>query len=308
MLRRSFAAFVGSKPMTAFGEAFPPARALATQFVAGDTLGQALPVVKNLVRDGYLVTMDHLGEAIESPEDADRVTDQYLDLMQGLATERLTHAVEASVKLSAIGQGLGTEDTSLDRARSICTIAHSVGSAVTLDMEDHTTTDLTLGTWQTLLEKFPNTGVVMQARLFRTENDIAELGTSGRRIRLCKGAYLEPAEIAQKSSADVDKAYVRALKQLLASDAYPMIATHDSRLIEIAQELIGRTKRPQGTYEFQFLYGVHTKDQERLKDEGERVRLYVPYGTEWYRYFSRRLIERPANFGLLAGAVQRRRR
>ncbi|WP_028708818.1 proline dehydrogenase family protein [Propionicicella superfundia] len=308
MLRRTVAAVVGSKPLAAVGQAFPPARALAAQFVAGDTLGEALPVVKSLVADGFLVTMDVLGEAVETAAAAEKNSTEYLDLLQWLAAERLTDAVEVSLKLSAVGQALPDGDgLSGEHARLICAAAHGIGSAVTLDMEDHTTTDLTLGTWRSLLPDYPRTAAVLQARLFRTPDDLNELAVDGRRIRLCKGAYTEPAEIAHRRSRDVDKAYVRGLKQLFAADAYPMIATHDSRLIEIAQELAARAGREPGSYEFQFLYGVAAKDQERLRDAGERVRLYLPYGTEWYRYFSRRLIERPANLGLMLRALGRRR-
>lgn len=309
MLRRTVAAVVGSKPMAAFGEAFPPARALAAQFVAGDTLGEALPVVKDLVSRGFLVTMDFLGEAIESESAAEKNSSEYLDLFQWLAAERLTDSVEASLKLSAVGQALPDgARISGEHARLVCSAAQGVGSAVTLDMEDHTTTDLTLDTWQSLLPEYPRTAVVLQARLFRTSDDVDALATAGRRIRFCKGAYTESTEIAFRSSRDVDKAYVRGLKKLFASDAYPMIATHDARLVAIAQELASRAGREPGSYEFQFLYGVAHKEQQRLLDDGERVRLYLPYGTEWYRYFSRRLIERPSNIGLMLKSVGRRRR
>jgi proline dehydrogenase len=308
MLRRTVAAVVGSKPMAALGEAFPPARALAAQFVAGDTLGEALPVVKDLVSRGFLVTMDFLGEAIESEAAAEKNRNEYLDLFQWLDAERLTGSVEASLKLSAVGQALpdGVR-ISGEHARLVCSAAQGVGSAVTVDMEDHSTTDLTLGTWRSLLPDFPRTGVVLQARLFRTSDDVDALATADRRIRFCKGAYTESSEIAFRTSRDVDKAYVRGLKKLFASDAYPMIATHDARLVAIAQELASRAGREPGSYEFQFLYGLAHKEQQRLRDDGERVRLYLPYGTEWYRYFSRRLIERPSNIGLMLKSVGRRR-
>lgn len=307
MIRRALAAVIGSKPVAAVGQAFPPVRTLSTQFVAGDTLGQALPVVKGLISDGYLVTMDYLGEAVTSAKTATAITDEYLDLMQWLAVERLTDSVEASVKLSALGQALTDEpDLTLDNARLICAAAREVGSSVTFDMEDHRTTDQTLDTWRQLLPEYPSTGIVLQARLYRTDTDLETHALAGHRIRLCKGAYAEPADLAHRSSNDVDLAYVRSLKKILASDAYAMIATHDKRLIKIAQELVERYEREPDSYEFQFLYGVHTADQERLRKEGERVRLYVPYGTQWYQYFSRRLVERPANVGLMVGAIRRR--
>lgn len=307
MLRKPLAALAKAKPVEKVAVAVPPIRQLARRFVAGDSLGEALPRVKSLVDEGYLVTMDHLGEAVDTERDATAATMQYLDLMQWLAVERLTAQVDASVKPSAFGLGLADgERIAFDNAQLVCAAAHGVGTAVTLDMEDHTTTDATLDMWDRLRAEFPATGGVVQAALLRTPDDLAGLLMPGRRIRLCKGAYVEPSQIAHRKSADVDKAFVRLLRRLVESSAYPMIATHDPRLIAIAEDLLARAGRDPSTYEFQFLYGVRPADQARLLAAGTRVRLYVPYGEQWYRYFARRLIERPANIGLLVRSAVRR--
>ncbi len=308
MLRKPLAALANVTPVEKVAVAMPPVRQLAHQFLAGDSLGEALPRVKELVEEGYLVTMDCLGESVATEKDAGAITTQYLDLMQWLAVERLTTKVEASVKPSALGIALdGGEQIALDNARLVCAAARGVGTTLTLDMEDHSATDATLRLWNRLHAEFSGTGGVLQASLLRTPADLDEVLAPGRRIRLCKGAYIEPKTVAHRRSADVDKAFVRLLRRLLESTAYPMIATHDPRLIAIAEDLISRSGREPHTYEFQFLYGVRTPDQARLLAAGASVRLYVPYGRQWYRYFVRRLIERPANLGLLAKSVIRRK-
>ena len=162
-------------------------------------------------------------------------------------------------------------------------------------MEDHTTTDSTLAILRDLRKDFPETGAVLQAYLHRTEADCRALAYEGSRVRLCKGAYNEPEEVAFQSELDVDRSYVRCLKVLLAGQGYPMIATHDPRLVEIASSLASRYGREQGSYEFQMLFGIRPEEQRRLVKAGERVRVYIPYGEEWYGYLMRRLAERPQN-------------
>ena len=162
-------------------------------------------------------------------------------------------------------------------------------------MEDHTTTDSTLSILRDLRKDFPETGAVLQAYLHRTEADCRALAYEGSRVRLCKGAYNEPEEVAFQADIDVDRSYVRCLKVLLAGQGYPMIATHDPRLVEIASTLASRYGRDQGSYEFQMLFGIRPEEQRRLVKAGERVRVYIPYGQEWYGYLMRRLAERPQN-------------
>jgi proline dehydrogenase len=166
---------------------------------------------------------------------------------------------------------------------------------VTLDMEDHTTTDATLATLAELRQDFPSTGAVIQSYLRRSRGDIEDLIRSGARVRLSKGAYKEPESVAYQRRGEVDLSYVRLLVRLLRDGAYPMIATHDPRLVAIAEDVARRTKRAADSYEFQMLYGVRPVEQRRLAEAGHRVRVYTPYGTHWYAYFMRRLAERPAN-------------
>jgi len=206
-------------------------------------------------------------------------------------------SAEASVKLSAVGQALGPDGgrIALDNARRICQAALDAGTTVTLDMEDHTTTDSTLAVLAELRQDFSQTGAVVQAYLRRTVADCAGLATGGSRVRLCKGAYDEPAGVAFQDKAEVDTSYVRCLKVLMAGDGYPMVATHDPRLIEIAGVLAQKHGRAPGDFEYQMLYGIRPTEQERLAGEGHTVRVYVPYGQQWYGYLMRRLAERPAN-------------
>jgi proline dehydrogenase len=192
----------------------------------------------------------------------------------------------------------------LDNARTICAAARSVGTTVTLDMEDHTTTDSTLGVLRELRQDFPSTGAVVQAYLHRTEADCKDLAHAGSRVRLCKGAYKEPAGVAFQSKGDVDASYVRCLKVLMAGDGYPMVASHDPAIIDAATDL-ART-RAKGTYEYQMLFGIRPHEQERLAAQGETMRVYVPYGDEWYGYFMRRLAERPANVAFFLRAMASR--
>ncbi len=221
----------------------------------------------------------------------------YVALLRQLSAARLQRHAEVSVKLSAIGQALPEtgHKIALENARTICRAARNAGTTVTLDMEDHTTTDSTLTILHDLRKDFPETGAVLQAYLHRTEADCRALAHEGSRVRLCKGAYNEPDDVAFQDRVEVDKSYVRCLKVLLGGQGYPMIATHDPRMVEIASSLASRYGRAQGTYEFQMLYGIRPEEQKRLASSGETVRVYLPYGEEWYGYLMRRLAERPQN-------------
>lgn len=277
--------------------AAPVTRPVVNRFVAGDELRPAMESVRELTVSGLDVTLDHLGEDVTDKATATATRDAYLRLLEALRDEGLGTRAEVSVKLSAFGQALpdGGHDIALENVRRVVELAGDVGTTVTLDMEDHTTADSTLAILAELRERHPATGAVLQSYLFRTEDDAARLATEGSRVRLVKGAYKEPASVAHQSKKDVDLAYVRCLRILMAGDGYPMIGLHDPRLIAITQELAGRGGRKQGSYEFQMLYGIRTAEQRRLAEEGERVRIYVPYGADWYGYFMRRLAERPAN-------------
>ena len=275
----------------------PITSAMVKRYVPGDTTEDAVRAAAALVEKGLFVTLDHLGEDTLDEAQAETITLEYLALLSQLAAAGLSRRAEVSLKLSAIGQALpgNGNKLALDNARRICRAARNAGTTVTVDMEDHTTTDRTLATVRELRKDFPETGAVVQSYLPRTESDCRAMAHEGSRVRLCKGAYAEPDSVAYEHRPDIDGSYVRCLKVLLAGQGVPMIATHDPRLIRIAGALATRYARPQGSYEFQMLYGIRPDEQVRLAESGETVRVYVPYGAEWYGYLMRRLAERPAN-------------
>ena len=275
----------------------PVTSGIVTGYVPGETTASAVDATAQLVEDGLSVTLDFLGEDTLDVERAEATVAAYVELLKSLADRGLARSAEVSVKLSAIGQALPDvgDKVALENARTICRAARNAGTTVTLDMEDHTTTDRTLAVLRDLRKDFPETGAVLQAYLHRTEADCRALAHEGSRVRLCKGAYNEPGEVAFQDKIDVDKSYVRCLKALLSGTGYPMIATHDPRMVAIAASLASRYGRSPGTYEYQMLYGIRTEEQRRLAEAGETVRVYVPYGQEWYGYLMRRMAERPQN-------------
>ncbi|NKE60812.1 proline dehydrogenase [Lentzea sp. PSKA42] len=275
--------------------ATPLTRPVVERFVAGDDVSSAIRATAEVLGDGRLVTLDHLGEDTVEESQANDTVEAYLTLLARLESHGLTRGAEVSVKLSAVGQSLPVdgEKIALENARRICAAAAVVGTTVTLDMEDHTTTDSTLGILRELRVDFPWVGAVLQAYLRRTEQDCRDLAYSGSRVRLCKGAYQEPASVAYQDKHDVDLSYVRCLKILMEGQGYPMVASHDPRLIAIAADLA--SARSKDSYEFQMLYGIRPDEQRQIAGDGNRMRVYVPYGDEWYGYFMRRLAERPAN-------------
>jgi proline dehydrogenase len=283
-------------------ETAPVSRDVVRRFVAGTATDDALRATRELVDDGLAVSLDHLGEDTVTPEQATHIRDEYLELLAALRRAELTPAAEVSLKLSALGQRFD-EQMAYDNARAICIAATEAGTTVTLDMEDHTATDSTLEIHAKLRKDFPTTGAVLQAYLRRTEADCRELATTGSRVRLCKGAYKEPESVAYQSKLDVDKSYVRCMNILMSGDGYPMLATHDPRLVAIGEDRARWFDRSNDEFEFQMLYGVRPDEQRRLSEEGYTVRVYVPYGTQWYGYLMRRLAERPANVGFFLRAL-----
>jgi proline dehydrogenase len=277
----------------------PVSRQVVARYVPGTRDEDAVRACRELLGAGLTASLDHLGEDTTEPEQARGVRDAYVGVLRLLADAGLTQSgrVEVSVKLSAVGQALGAdgEKIALEHAHAICEAAAAAGTTVTLDMEDHTTTDSTLAILRELRQDFGWVGAVLQAYLFRTEADCRDLATEGSRVRLCKGAYKEPPSVAFASRADVDRSYVRCLSALMAGRGYPMVATHDPRLVDIAGALAVRHRRTPADHEYQMLYGIRPDEQRRLAGEGETVRVYVPYGSQWYGYLMRRLAERPAN-------------
>ncbi|MFI6024046.1 proline dehydrogenase family protein [Amycolatopsis magusensis] len=302
-LRSTILAAAGNERLRRLVATAPGTRAVVERFVAGEGHDQAVEAVRSLAGDGLTATLDYLGEDTTDAEQAERTVRTYVDLLDRLHDEGLAPHAEVSVKLSAIGQKLGGRLT-LDNAGRVCAAAERCGTTVTIDMEDHTTTDATLATVAELRRTWPWVGAVLQSYLRRAEADARAL--AGSRVRLCKGAYAEPESVAFAGAHEVDRSYVRAANALLAGDGYPMFATHDPRLVEILGERARWYGRKQGSYEFQMLYGIRPDEQRRLAGEGETVRVYVPFGEQWYGYLMRRLAERPANLSFFLRALASR--
>lgn len=319
MLRSVFLAASRSSRAAQFAETVLVSCNVVRRFVVGGIGSDGVRASRELVGQGLAVSLAHLGEDTLTADQAVAVRDQYVGLLHELAVADLTRrvdtgpvqsrtgqrppAVEVSVKLPALGQ-LFDEDEALDHARAICAAAADTGTTVTLDMEDSASTDSTLDILNKLREDFPSTGVALQACLRRTEADCRELAATGTRVRLCKGAYAEPEPVAFQPAIDVDKSYVRCLNILMSGNAYPMLATHDPRLVAIAEDRARWFGRAPEDFEFQMLYGIRPGEQRRLAARGYTMRVYVPYGTHWYGYLMRRLAERPANLAFFLRALR----
>ena len=305
LLRQPILLLARSQGVKKLVSTMPVSSGIVTSYVPGETTESAVGATRTLEADGLHVTLDYLGEDTTDAAQAEATVRAYKELLADLGSQGLAPHAEVSVKLSAIGQSLpdNGHKVALENARDICRAARNAGTTVTLDMEDHTTTDSTLSILRELRKDFPETGAVLQAMLHRTEADCRALAYEGSRVRLCKGAYMEPADVAFQERVEVDKSYVRCLKVLLGGQGYPMIATHDPRMVQIASSLASRFGRRPGTYEFQMLYGIRPEEQKRLAAAGETVRVYVPYGTEWYGYLMRRLAEKPQNLTFFARSL-----
>lgn len=298
LLRKPILALSNNNRVRDLTTRLPLTRDVVQRFVAGETTADAVRAVAQLRADGLQVTMDHLGENTTDTAQADATVAAYLELIDALQKAGLAEGAEMSVKLSAVGQALTSTDGAayaLAGARKIADAAYGAGARMTLDIEDHTTIDSTLAILRTLREDHPDVGVAMQAMLLRTPGDLASLTGPGSRVRLVKGAYDEPGTVAHADPQQVDRAYVRCLKLLMAGEGYPMVGSHDPRMIEIATTLAQQNGRSADSYEHQMLFGIRPDEQRRLRAQGRTVRVYVPYGSDWYGYFTRRLAERPAN-------------
>jgi proline dehydrogenase len=261
-----------------------------------------MAVTAALVAEGLQVSLDHLGEGVVDEAGTESTVQAYLELLDRLDQDGLAGRAEVSVKLSAVGQGLD-EALALRNVSRICAAAEQAGTTVTLDAEDHRTTDSTLRVLTELRRQWPATGAVLQAYLHRTLDDCRALATKGSRVRLCKGAYAEPPELAYTHPHQVALSFVRCANVLLAGSGYPMFATHDPRLVAIVAERARWYGRAPGSFEYQMLYGVRPGEQRRLAAAGHTVRVYLPYGSDWYGYLTRRLAERPANLAFFLRAV-----
>ncbi|HEY7431684.1 MAG TPA: proline dehydrogenase family protein [Streptosporangiaceae bacterium] len=277
----------------------PMARKVVARYVAGDAAADAVATARALRAAGLLVTLDYLGEDTRESRQAAAVVEEYQALLALLSAAGLTRdgGAEVSVKPTAVGLGLAEhgEKTATENIARICTAARNAGTTVTLDMEDHPWVDATLRIVRALRDDFPDLGCVIQSQLRRSVADCTALTRRGSRVRLCKGAYDAPADVAYTDRSEIDRSYARCLGVLMRGAGYPMVATHDPRLVKIATSQAYLTGRGQDGFEYQMLYGIRPAEQRRLAATGARVRVYVPYGSDWYAYLIRRLAERPAN-------------
>jgi proline dehydrogenase len=305
VLRRLLLCAAASPRVKRGVEVVPLTRRVVDRFVAGDDVSAALAASRKLVAAGLLASIDRLGEATTDPAQAAATASAYVWLLKELADAGLADFCEVSLKLSSLGQALSAdgEQIALENARTVCAAARTAGTTVTVDMEDHTTTDATLSAVQELRKDFPSVAAVLQAALRRTEADCADFAGEGSRVRLCKGAYNEPASVAHKDRSAVDLSYVRCLRILMRGKGYPMVATHDPRLIAVTSVMAVQAGRAKGGYEYQMLFGVRPDEQHRLAARGEKIRVYLPYGTQSYPYLMRRLAERPANLAFFLRAL-----
>ena len=278
-------------------ETSPAADRLTSRFVAGSTIEREVAVCQKLNADGYLATLDHLGESVHSLEEAQQSRDAYLAALDQIA--RLNLNATVSVKLTQLGLDFSEQDC---QANVECLVARAktIGRMVEVDMESSAYVDRTLQLVSNLHARYGSVRAVMQAYLYRSESDIRNLCQESIPIRLCKGAYREASDVAFPRKKDVDANYVRLMLGLFDHGTYPAIATHDENILNRAISYIRERKIAPDRFEFQMLYGVRRDLQRRLVSAGYRLRLYVPYGNAWYPYFMRRLAERPANVIFLA--------
>ena len=268
------------------------ARRLSTRFVAGETLEDALAVARKLNAEGISVTLDHLGESVSTLEEAAEARDVYLRTLNALHGNGIEGNV--SLKLTQFGLDLCAEQC-LANVEILVRVAAEIGSFVRVDMESSDYTDRTLDLVHTLHARHGAVGVVIQSYLYRSQADVERLCGAKIRVRLCKGAYLEPAAVAFPRKSDVDRSYLDLTRYLLQHGVYPALATHDEAVIRQICRFVADRQIPLDSFEFQMLYGIRRDVQRRLVAGGYRVRLYVPFGKAWYPYYMRRLAERPAN-------------
>jgi proline dehydrogenase len=311
VLRHALLALSGSRRARDLIMATPVTRDVVARFVAGPAAADALAVTEGLLAAGRLVTIDFLGEDTTDPDQAAAVAEEYVRLLGLLAAAGLAaHGrAEVSVKPTAVGLGLADhgEKTAQENIARIATAARNAGTTVTLDMEDHARAGATLRLVSELRADFPDLGCVIQSYLRRSADDCRDLAVSGSRVRLCKGAYQAPDGVGLTKRAQVDLSYVRCMRILLDGPGYPMLATHDPRLIKIAAVKADAAGRAAGSFEYQMLYGIRPAEQARLTASGAQMRVYLPYGSDWYGYLVRRLAERPANLAFFLRAVSSQR-
>jgi proline dehydrogenase len=295
MLTRSALLWLsGHEGVKDFAARFRFFKKLTSRFVAGETLDEVIPYIRELNGENCTASFDHLNESVDSEVEANREVEEYLKILDGIDRTKLRSNV--SIKLTQFGLGLDQE-LAYRNARRVVEDAHRRGNFVRVDMEGSNVTQATIDIFKRLRSEFGlnDVGIVLQSYLHRTYADAQELVKLPARIRICKGAYNEPPEVAFPDKKDVDDNYVKVMQLLLSSGVYHGIATHDPKMIDATIDFATREGIGKEKYEFQMLYGVRRDLQRQLARDGFNMRVYVPYGKHWYPYFMRRLAERPAN-------------
>ena len=292
MLKATLLKAAGSPTLQRQVTSNPVARRVAARFIAGNNLDDADRVIRELNARGASVALDYLGENTESEAQAREATGAYLAALDRIQDHELDANI--SVKLTALGMDISPE-LAVEEASKVAARGKEIGAMVGVDMESHRYVERTVETVHRLEQSYDNVGVCLQSYLFRTPDDLDRLNRWGVPVRLVKGAYREPPEVAWQQKAQVDDAFASLLDTVVAANPYPMVATHDPALVRLTKTLVAKHRRDRATFEFQMLYGVRRDLQEQIVAEGYRLRVYVPYGTQWYPYFMRRLAERPAN-------------
>ncbi|WAA09927.1 proline dehydrogenase [Fervidibacillus albus] len=264
----------------------------ASRFVAGETIGEAVRKIKELNEKGLTVTVDYLGEFVDTEKEANTHTNHCLETIEAIGQEKLD--AQLSLKLTSLGLDI-SEETVMNNMERVMKKAKEYGVFITIDMEDHTRCEKTLDIFKRLKEKYNEIGTVLQAYLYRTEKDLNDLSVYAPNLRLVKGAYKEPPEVAFPDKKDVDENYKKIIAQHLENGHYTAVATHDDHIIDFTKRFVQEKGIKKDQFEFQMLYGIRPEKQLALVKEGYRMRVYVPFGTDWYGYFMRRLAERPAN-------------
>jgi proline dehydrogenase len=277
----------------------------ARRFIAGETIEEAIACARRLQSRGMLLTLDYLGESVRTIDEAAAATREYLRLIEVIVASGIERNI--SLKLTQLGIDVDRA-TAVDNLRRILGPAQQHGFFVRIDMEESAYTDVTLDVFETLWkQEYRNLGVVLQACLYRTEKDVRRMNELGARVRLVKGAYKEPASVAYQKKAEVDAAFRRLMQLLLDEGTYPAIATHDPEMIDTAKAYARERHIAVDRYEFQMLFGIRRDLQKGLVAEGYRMRIYVPFGQQWFPYFMRRLGERPANVAFVLRSLIRER-
>jgi len=302
VMRNFFLFLSKNKPLTRLAKKYG-LRFGASRFVAGETIEQAVEVIKQLNKKGMAVTVDYLGEFVDNEQEANDMADHCIEAIEAIHREKLD--AQLSLKMTSMGLDI-SEELVMRNMRRILDTAKLHDVFVTIDMEDYSRCQKTLDIFKRLKTEYDNVGTVLQAYLYRTVSDIEDLKNYHPNLRLVKGAYKEPPEVAFPDKKDVDENFKKIIKMHLLNGNYTAVATHDDAIIEYTKRLVKEYNIPNSQFEFQMLYGIRPERQEQLAREGYTMRVYVPYGTDWYGYFMRRLAERPANVAFVLKGVLRK--